>query len=165
VTAPLKRISAEGIPAALDKAERYRLLNDPEQAESICRDILVVDLANQDAVRTLVLALTDQFGTGYGHGGVAEARKYVEQLHDAYERAYFTGIVFEREARAFLDRSLVAHAAAYDGFQEAMEWYEKAEALRPHGNDDALLRYNSCLRTIDREKLTPQPEPPEQPLE
>ena len=161
----LKTISPGSIPAALEKAERYRLLNDPEQAESICRDILAIEPGHQQALRVIILALTDQFGYGRGHGGVRETRAHIERLEDAYERAYYTGIVFEREARAFLERSAVAHATAYDGFRQAMDWYEQAEALRPSGNDDALLRWNSCVRTIAREGLRPTEAEPEQPLE
>jgi hypothetical protein len=161
----LKRITADGIPHALEKAERYRLLNDPEQAESICRDILAVDKANQDTLRTLVLALSDQFSSGHAHAGGREARSFVNQLTDEYERAYYTGIVFEREARAFLGRAGVIRSAAYDGFRQAMEWYERAEDLRPKGNVDALLRWNSCVRTIEREHLEPEDDSHEQPLE
>jgi hypothetical protein len=161
----LKRITADGIPHALEKAERYRLLNDPEQAESICRDILDVDRDNQDALRTLVLALTDQFASGHAHVGGREVRQFVNQLTDEYERAYYTGIVYEREARAFLSRSGVIRSAAYDGFREAMDWYDRAEDLRPPGNVDALLRWNSCVRTIEREHLEAERESAEQPLE
>ena len=161
----LKRITSDGIPHALEKAERYRLLNDPEQAESICRDILDVDRDHQEALRTLVLALTDQFTSGHAHAGGREARAFVNQLTDEYERAYYTGIVFEREARAFLGRAGVIRSAAYDGFRQAMEWYDRAEDLRPPGNVDALLRWNSCVRAIDREGLEPEDDSREQPLE
>ncbi len=161
----LKRITADGIPHALDKAERYRLLNDPEQAESICHDILAVDPDNQDTLRTIVLALSDQFVGGHAHGGVRAARSFVNQLTDEYDRAYYTGIVFEREARAFLGRAGVIRSAAYDGFRQAMEWYDRAEDLRPPGNVDALLRWNSCVRTIAREHLEPEVDEREQPLE
>ena len=161
----LKRITVDGIPHALEKAERYRLLNDPEQAESICRDILAVEPDNQETLRTLVLALTDQFSSGHAHAGGREARGFVNSLRDEYERAYYTGIVFEREARAFLGRAGVIRSAAYDGFRQAMEWYDRAEDLRPQGNVDALLRWNSCVRTIEREHLEPEREEREQPLE
>lgn len=161
----LKTISPGSVPAALEKAERYRLLNDPEQAESICRDILAIEPTHQQALRVIILALTDQFAAGHGHGGVREARGHIEKLEDAYERAYYTGITFEREARASLERSMVGHATAYAGFRQAMDWYEQAEALRPAGNDDALLRWNSCVRTIAREHLRPADDEPEQPLE
>ena len=161
----LKRITADGIPHALEKAERYRLLNDPEQAESICRDILAVDPDNQDALRALVLALTDQFSGGHSHGGGRTARQFVNQLTDEYERAYYTGIVYEREARAYLHRANAIRSAAYDGFRQAMEWYDRAEDLRPPGNVDALLRWNSCVRTIEREGLEPEADSREQPLE
>jgi len=45
----------------LTKAERYRLLNEPEEAESICRDILDVDPTHEAALVNFLLALTDQF--------------------------------------------------------------------------------------------------------
>jgi hypothetical protein len=161
----LKTISPDGIPHALEKAERYRLLNDPAQAESICRDILAVDTDNQDALRCLILTLSDQFGEhGAGHAA-REARNYIIQLKDEYERAYYTGIVFERETRAYLSRKNVVRSAAYDGFRHAMEWYERAEQLRPPGNVDAVLRWNSCVRAIENEKLEPEAREPELPLE
>jgi len=39
----LKPLSKNAIPAALAKAERYRLLNEPMQAASICEDVLRVE--------------------------------------------------------------------------------------------------------------------------
>src|SRR2546429_7172465 len=57
----LKSISKAGIPEAIAKAELYRYLNEPEEAESICRDILAVDPGHQLARRMLGLAITDQF--------------------------------------------------------------------------------------------------------
>jgi hypothetical protein len=161
----LKTISSDGISHALEKAERYRLLNDPAQAESICRDVLTVDADNQDALRMLILTLTDQFRAQASGGAAREARAHILQLSDEYERAYYTGIVFERETRAYLDRKNVVRSAAYDGFRHAMEWYERAEALRPSGNVDALLRWNSCVRAIEREKLEAEAHEPELPLE
>src|SRR5437870_8902403 len=56
----LKSISKAGIPEALAKVELYRYLNEPEEAESICRDILAVEPRHQLALRLLGLALTDQ---------------------------------------------------------------------------------------------------------
>ena len=161
----LKAIAADGIPQALEKAERYRLLNDPAQAESICRDVLAVDADNQVALRVLILTLTDQFGA-HGSGDAArEARAQIAQLDDEYDRAYYTGIVYERETRAYLERKNVVRSAAYDGFRHAMDWYERAEALRPPGNVDAVLRWNSCVRAIERERLEPEPAERELPLE
>jgi hypothetical protein len=147
----LKRIAHDGIKHALELAERYRLLNDPVQAESICRDVLAVDSGNQDALRSLILALTDQFDASGAADAVREAHKHVALMTDPYERTYYTGISFEREARAYLKRKNVVRSDAYNGFRHAMEWYERAEELRP--TVDALLRWNSCARTIDRERL------------
>lgn len=161
----LKQISPDGIPHALERAERYRLLNDPAQAESICRDVLAVDPDNQTALRALILALTDQFNAGGAAAAAREARGHIDQLDDEYDRAYYTGIVYERETRAYLERTNVVRSAAYDGLRHAMEWYERAEALRPPGNVDAVLRWNSCVRTLERERLEPGPAEPELPLE
>lgn len=160
----LKKISPDGVPHALERAERYRLLNEPVQAESICRDVLAVDADNQTALRALILALTDQFGAG-ATNAAKEARDYIVQLDDEYDRAYYTGIVYERETRAYLERKNVVPHAAYDGFRQAMEWYERAEALRPPGNVDAVLRWNSCLRAIEAARLEPGGDDHELPLE
>jgi hypothetical protein len=160
----LKKISSDGIPQAIEKAERYRLLNDPQQAESICHDVLVVDPDNQEALQILILSLTDQFVSTAG-GNAHDARVQISKLADEYERAYYTGLVHERETRAYLERKNVVRSAAYDGFRDAMEWYERAEALRPPGNVDAVLRWNSCARAIEREKLEPETREPELPLE
>jgi hypothetical protein len=164
-TFQLKRITAEGIPHALEKAERYRLLNDPVQAESICHDILAIDPDNHDALHCLILSLTDQFSATGAANAAREARSCIAKLPDEYERAYYSGVVHERETRAFLHRKNVVRSAAYDGFRHAMEWYERAEALRPPGNEDAVLRWNSCVRAIERERLGPADDERELPLE
>lgn len=164
-TFQLKTISSDGIPQAMEKAERYRLLNDPAQAESICLDVLAVAPDDQDALRCLILSLTDQFGASRAGHTAREARTYIAKLADEYERAYYNGLVHERETRAFLHRKNVVRSAAYDGFRHAMEWYERAEALRPTGNVDAILRWNSCVRAIERERLSPAEDSRELPLE
>jgi hypothetical protein len=161
----LKKISPASIPHALDKAEGYRLRNDPAQAESIYRDVLAVDPDNQDALRGLVLSLTDQFGSAAAAQAAREAQTHVAKLREEYERAYYTGIVCERQARAHLNRRNAVRSSAYDGFRRAMQWYERAEALRPPGNDDAVLRWNSCVRAITSERLEPAQRGPELPLE
>ena len=161
----LKKISAASIVHALEKAEGYRLRNDPAQAESIYRDVLAVDAGNHEALLGLILALTDQFGAAGAASAALQTKTYIAQLADAYERAYYTGIVFERKARAALTRRNVVRASVYDGFRQAMEWYERAEAIRPPGNDDAVLRWNSCVRAIESERLEAQPAEPELPLE
>jgi hypothetical protein len=160
----LKPISIASIPRALEKAERYRLLNEPEQAESICLDILDVERANQEALVTLILALTDQFGTVGAPLSAQRAGDYLGRLTDEYQRNYYGGIICERQAWAFLRRGM-ARAFAFDAFREAMDWFEKAAAIRPDGDDEALLRWNACVRTIRRASLQPRPEEPEQPLE
>ena len=142
----LKSISKGGIAEALAKAKHYRYLNQAEEAESICRDILAVDPENQMALRLLGLAITDQFT-----GGIAdrhsEALGCFEKLTSAYERSYYLGILHERRAKAQLCVGHMAHSLLAS-FERAMQCFEDAEKMRPPGNDDALLRWNRCLRLL-----------------
>ncbi|MBT8470518.1 MAG: hypothetical protein KJN97_17360 [Deltaproteobacteria bacterium] len=161
----LKRISTEAIARSVDRAEHYRLLNDPDQAESICLDILAVDDSNEPARIALILSLTDQFGGGGGTHAVRRADEQVGKLSGSYERAYYAGLVAERQGRAHLLRGGMARTFAYEGLYEAMQNYEQAEALKPPGVDDAILRWNACARTIERESLEPRREEPEHLLE
>lgn len=145
----LKPLSKGAIPAALAKAERYRLLNEPAEAESICLDILDVDRDNQDAVVMLLLALTDQFPQEASSKFVGRACELTARLHDDYDRAYYSGIIRERRAKAALARHHYGAAAhAVDWLREAMEFYERAEVNRPAQNDDAVLRWNACARLL-----------------
>jgi hypothetical protein len=146
----LKPISRAGVPAALQKAERYRLLGEPTAAESICLDILAVEPENQQAVITLLLAITDQFPEAPAEGE-RRARAVLPRLRDEYKRAYYEGIVYERRARAQLRRGAPgAGEMAYEWFRKAMTLYERAESLRPSGNDESILRWNTCARLLER---------------
>jgi hypothetical protein len=146
----LKLLSQEGIPGALAKAERYRLLNQPWEAECIYRDVLQIDADNQEAVVGLVLALTDQFEQGSA-AIVPRAREALAGLQDAYQHAYYAGIICERRARVLLLGARPgSDAMAHELLREAKSWYEQAETLRPSGNDDVLLRWNACARLLMR---------------
>ena len=157
----LKPLRKEAIPAALERAMRYRLLNESRAAESICLDILEVDEENQQALVTLILALSDQFG----HSAASElsrVRDLLRQLADEYERAYYAGIVAERRATALLEEGGGRRGyVAYDLYREAMGWYEKARTLAPAGVDDPILRWNTCARLIKKyPHLRPEPNEP-----
>jgi tetratricopeptide (TPR) repeat protein len=141
-----KTISRNGIAEALAKVQHYRYLNEAEEAESICRDILAVDPENQMGLRQLGLALTDQF-KGAISDGFREAQSCFEKLSSAYERSYYQGILYERRAKAQLRAGHAAHSLLAS-FENAMRSFEDAEKIRPQGNDDALLRWNYCLRLI-----------------
>ncbi len=144
----LKPLSREAIPGALSKAERYRLLGEPLQAESICRDILAVDPANQDARIMLLLALTDQFDQGIS---MQETLEVLSRINGAFERAYYLGIIHERRALALFRHSdFRSGQAVHSLILQAMGNYEEAQALRPPGNDDAVLRWNACARFLHR---------------
>jgi hypothetical protein len=145
----LKALSKDAIPAALAQAERYRLLNEPTEAESICLDILLVDADHQEALVTMVLALTDQFPDSGHARAAADAERTVSRIRDEYKRSYITGIIRERRGKAVLrtDRPGSGRSAR-EWLKEAMSCYEKAAAIRPSGNDEALLRWNTCARML-----------------
>lgn len=161
----LKPITAAGIPAALQKAERYRFLNDSAAAESICLDVLEVDPQNPQALVTLLLAITDQMRESPVEA-VARAREVLPRLRDEYKRHYYAGIICERRALAQEHRGGPrAHEVTDEWLREAMPWYERAEALRPAGNDEAILRWNTCARLLNRsERLHPRSAEPYEPV-
>src|ERR671922_3081418 len=142
----LKSISAGGIEEALSKVELYRFLNEPEEAESICQDVLAVQPDHQLALRALGLAITDQF-TGDPSDRYSEAEAAFQQLTDRYERLYYMGILHERRAKAQLRAGRPPHSLMVL-LEEALRCYEEAEKIRPSGNDDSILRWNRCARLI-----------------
>jgi len=142
----LKTISKGGIPEAISKAELYRSLNEPEEAESICRDILAVEPEHQLALRLLGLAITDQF-CGDGSDRSAEVEHLFERLVERYERLYYTGLLHERRAKAQMRVGRAPHTLA-PLFAEAMRCFAEAETIHPPNNDDAILRWNRCARLL-----------------
>ena len=154
----LKKISAEGVPEALEKAARYRLLNEPRLAESICLDILEIEPSNTKAIITMLLAITDEFNSS-SPADINEAKQWLSRLPSEYDRCYYGGIICERKGKSLLGRNIPdAVYTVYEWLCDAMELYEKAETLRPTGNDDAVLRWNTCARLIARYRLEPRDE-------
>jgi tetratricopeptide (TPR) repeat protein len=149
----LKLISKDSIPDSLKKAERYRLLGEPDEAESVCLDILQVDPGNQEALVDLVLAISDQFRRER-RPRVELALRYVSELTDEYQCKYYKAVVLEREAMIHLDRG-TPPALILIRFAEAMDRYEEAAAIRPPGDDSPILRWNACVRAIRRQQLKP----------
>jgi hypothetical protein len=147
----LKSISKAGIAEALAKVELYRYLNEPEESESICRDILAADPQQQLALRFLGLSITDQF-----NGGVAdrcqEAEELFARLTDHYERHYYKGLLQERRAKAQLRAGQMPHAV-YPLLERALHCFAEAEKIRPVGNDDSILRWNRCVRLLQTPSL------------
>jgi hypothetical protein len=153
----LKPLSEEAIPGAMEKAEHYRLLNEPAEAESICNDILEVAPDHQDALITLILALTDQFDTAAA-ASVKSALALIPRLHNEYQQLYYTGIIYERQAKAKLAQHYPgAGYDMYDLLMTAMNWFEQAEEIQPPGNAEAILRWNTCTRLIWQHKLQRRP--------
>ena len=161
----LKTLSPEAVPRALAKAERYRLLNEPGEAQSICLDVLAVDPDNQEALATMILALTDQFG--------ADPSRVHEALDDGRAACATTTSAPTTPASSTsgAPRRSLAHGTprggsrAYEWLRQAMTCYEEADAIRPPNNDDARLRWNACARLIDRNRqIAPAVDEPHEPL-
>lgn len=148
----LKPISRAGISEAISKVEVYRYLNEPGEAESICRDILAIEPDNQAALRLLGLAITDQFGGGTSDR-YSEAEAVFQGLTNEYERIYHCGILYERKAKAQLKAGRAPHAVL-PVFEQAMKYFEDAEKIRPAHNDDAILRWNRCVRLLQSRNLS-----------
>lgn len=147
----LKPISREGVPAALQKAHRYRILNDPTAAESICLDVLAVEPDNVDAQVMHLLSITDQFVHGHA-ADLHRAEQAVARLADEYKRAYYGGVTLERWSKGILNLGAPgAGEVAYEWIERALERYAKAESLRTPGNDEAILRWNTCVRLLERD--------------
>jgi hypothetical protein len=162
----LKQLHRDAIPAALERAERYRLLNEPIDAESICEDVLVVEPDNQAAQVMLLLALTDQFGEQLGVP-LARARTIAARLSDPYSRLYYGGLVAERAAKAHLKRGGVAAGhIAYQLLHDALAAYAQAAPLAPPGNDEGILRWNTCVRMLGSSaQIAPAPREVEEALD
>jgi hypothetical protein len=159
-----KPISLESIPGALAKAERYRLLNEPEEAVSICQDILEIEPHNAQARVSLILALTDQIADD--PHAFTNALSAIVRLESPYDRAYYSGIAWERRAKIrHLRGGQGGHHYVYEWVIKAMSFFEEAERLRAPGNDDAVLRWNACVRFLQRNKqLAPRTEDIPEPI-
>ena len=147
----LKKITPEAVPSALEKAKRYRFLNEPDEVESICLDILEATPDHQDALILLLLALTDKFHQSGLNPHYENALEIVKRLSDGYCKSYYSGLLFERRAKYHYRLGVPGSGeAAYDWFLKAMQAYEAALAGCDPDNQDALLRWNSCARFINR---------------
>jgi hypothetical protein len=145
----LKPLSPDAVEAALRRALHYRYLNQPHLAESICRDVLAASPDDREARVTLVMSLCDQFGSREAVSA-QEVLQAAALLEGGYERAYYSGLVCERKAEAaLLGGGYASGPIAYDWFTRAMAYYQEAEPLRPAGNDDAILRWNTCARVLN----------------
>lgn len=160
----LKPIDREAIPGALEKAKHYRLLNEPLEAESICLDILEVEPDNEEALITLVLSLTDQFGSRL-QKTYRDAKEASARLADEYDRAYYSGLICERRAKVHLERGGPGSGhVSYDWFRRAMEFYAEASEIS-EDQTDPILRWNTCARIImHHPELEQEPESPHAPF-
>ena len=152
----LKKIHKDAVSQALERAHFYRLLNEPGAAESICLDVLEIDPDNQDALVALILAITDRFTKGYAVGADSGQRAV------AAPQGRISARLLRRDRLRAAGKARLQHGGpgsshdAYEWLRDAMEWYEKAEAIRPAGNDDPILRWNACARIIMRNHLAPR---------
>ncbi|MEQ1903977.1 MAG: hypothetical protein ABL888_07340 [Pirellulaceae bacterium] len=149
--ANLKRINSAGVGVALDKAQHYRLLNEPMHAESICLDVLEVEPDNQRALVMLILSLTDQFPNRL-YDALQRAKGLLPQLLSEYDRVYYEGIVHERWANVQFERGS-ALTSVPEWLGKAMRCYELAEKLTDGKNPDPILRWNTCARLSEKMSL------------
>ena len=149
MTFELKKLTHDGIESALSKAERYRLLNEPAEAASICRDVLAVDAENQAALVALILSLSDQYALGADPS--REIDTLAGRVTDPFEKSYFTGLALERRAKALFRKrgaNIGTTHTVHMWMHRAMKLFEQAETIRPAGNDEPLLRWNACARFL-----------------
>lgn len=154
----LKDLPQGEMSTALAMAQRCRAVSEPQEAESICLDVLRTEPDNQEALVLLLLARTDLLEEGLP-GGVERAREPLSRLSSQYDRAYYDGIVCERQAR-YLLRSRGRHTSfvAWEWFQHAMDHFEDAARLSPQ-RIEAALRFNACVRLIERNRhCVPRPQ-------
>ena len=143
----LKSLSHSSVEGALAKAERYRLLNEPAAAESICRDILEIEPSNQAALACFILAQTDRIP--HDKRAWQHALSAATRMQGEYEKSYYSGIVWERRAKALFDAGSGGNRhSVFEWLGLALKHFENAEELRPPGNDDAILRWNTCVRFL-----------------
>ena len=160
----LKSISQAGIGTAIAKAERYRYLNEPEEAESICRDILAVDPNHQLAKRILGLAITDQFSGGV-NDRVTEASSVFDSLeerrttYNSGSQQYATDSTTEVASLSARGMRLARLDYEPPAKGEPLLVTPDAEKIRAAGNDEAILRWNRCVRLLEQ---IPMPEPREE---
>jgi tetratricopeptide (TPR) repeat protein len=145
MTYELKKLMPGDLAKALEMAAHYRDLNQPEEAESICRDVIDVSPADAQAWKILGLALTDRFATGWAHL-FEEATHAFKNLPAEYDRVYYAGVAWERLAKAQLEQGQ-AHNALH-AFEAALDRFGRAQDLAPAGVPDAVLRWNRCVRAL-----------------
>jgi hypothetical protein len=159
----LKLLPSGEMATALAMAQRCRDVGEPEEAESICLDVLESESGNQEARVLLLLARTDLLDRGLP-SGVERAREALSKLTGDYERAYYAGIVCERQARYLLRaRGRRSSFVAWDWFRYAMEHFEEAIEHAPD-RVEAVLRFNTCIRLIQGNRhCVPSPDEDEAP--
>ena len=158
----LKPLSKEAIPNAIDRAKQYRSLLQPWHAESICRDVQAVDPENQQNLIILFLAITDQFSSEKHAKNIKDAEEIMNQFKDGYQQEYAKGIMYERLASAALNMGGARSGyIAYYHLQDALNWYEKS-TKNPEKNQESILRWNTCVRMIERLNLKPAPDDDDQ---
>ena len=146
-----------GVYLVAAELARHGFIASPTSRSAQAADILATDPDNQGAIILLLLSLSDQFTDNIPEN-LDKAWSLLPRLKDDYLQAYYQGLLFERQARVYMRRASPGSGfSAYDLFCDAMRLYEKAARVRPPGNDEALLRWNTCARTIMSSRLQPRP--------
>ncbi len=141
----LRTLPAASIDAALSLAKHYRDLNQADEAESICRDILAVSPTQPEALRLLGLALTDQFPDAWD-ARMDEALASFARLESDYDRTYYTGIAWERCGKAQLAHKQSRNAL--HSLEHALNYFDDACDIARADAPEAILRWNRCVRLL-----------------
>ena len=144
----LKKISPQYISNALMKAEKYRYMNHPKTSESICRDVLEIKPEHQEAIILLIISISEQFADRKKYSAsLRNAQEWLPLIEDEYKKIYLSGLILERWAKANIH--ILAGADLYEFFQEAMDFYAKAEKIRPVEDESCILHWNLCIRLME----------------
>ena len=139
----VKRISTAGIAEAIAKAELYRSLSEPEEAESICRDILTIEPQHQLALR--LLGLPDRSVHRSWVRSYREAEEIFQQLND---RMNGTTTLGSRTSDARKRSSKPGNCLLTVQALRTGSYLSQRLRNSPAENDDAILRWNRCVRLL-----------------
>ena len=139
------------------------MLNEPGEAESICLDILETDPENQPALITLLLALTDRFSKGYGVSDTQAnhcSRGSRANTSAPTTRGFWPSAGPRRNSRRDTPGPVITPTMIVRSDAAVRE----GRNVRPPGNDDALLRWNTCARMMAKNKLAARDEDRTEPV-
>lgn len=154
----LKILETGEIDAALAAAEACWSRSEVEVAQSICQDILEADPDHPTALELLFLSRVALLSKGLPKG-VERAQELIPRFGSEFDRAFFSGVLRETQARYLLERrGRHSSFVAYSWFRHAMDDFDEASTKDPN-RPEPRLHWNACLRTLQANpQCVPAPE-------